>query len=92
MPHYKEREKLLADRAVVEPELSRVRANMQAKIDQIQKFSDGETKRANDFQSGRARSLISGNSLKRQLQLRSEGTEEVEGLEYQLDGDAALER
>lgn len=68
----KERERWLADKAVVESELSKFRAETKAKIDQSQTSLDGETKRTNEIDRKRVRLLAFGKSLKRQLQLRLE--------------------
>lgn len=60
--------------------------DMQAEDDQIKTSLDGEVQPANDVDSELIRSLISVESLKRQLQLRSEDIQEVEDLKYRLDG------
>lgn len=71
MKHTKNREMLLADKAVVETEHRKVWAEIQAKIDPIQMYLDSKVALVNAFDRELAMLLISGKNLNHQLQLRS---------------------
>lgn len=58
-------------------------------IDRIQTTLDGEPKRANGLDRKQVGLLASEESLSRQLQLRSEDSQEIGKLRYQLDGAIA---
>lgn len=87
--YFKKRRKLLAGKAFVEAQFRKFRAETHTIIDRIETSSDGKTKRENDIDSERVTLLVFGNCLKRQLQLRSEDSQEVETVLYRLD-DAAV--
>lgn len=53
---------------------------------------DDETKSTNDIGSEHTKLLISGKSLKRELQHRSEDRQKVNDMKYRLDGAVAAER
>lgn len=74
----KDREKLLFDKSVVETKFRKFRADMQANIDRIQRFLDGEAKRPNDLDSEKGKLALSGTRLKHQLQLRSNDSQKIE--------------
>lgn len=74
----KVREKLFADNAAINIAFSKLRGNMQAKSDSIQVCLDDERKRVQDLNRELVKLLVSERSLKRQLQLSSDNTEEVE--------------
>lgn len=65
---------------------------MQANIDSIQASLDDEIKRSNAIDSERVKLLVSEKILKRQLQLRTNDSEDDEDFKYRLDRAVAKER
>lgn len=87
--HTKDLENYLADKAAVKTKFCKVRTDMQAKNDWIQSSLNGKVARANAYDSKCVSLFVSEKELKRQLQLMSQYSQEVEDLKYRLDGAVA---
>lgn len=78
--------------AAFEAKFNKFWAETKTKSDLTKIPSDGEMKLASEIDRDCVRLPVSGKSLKRQLELRSENSQEVEGLEYGLDSAVAKGR
>lgn len=91
LAHYKDCDKLLADKAVLKTEFFNFRADMQAKINRSHISADGEVVRTNAIIGERIRLPVSEKTPRHRLQMRSGGSQDVEDLKYLLNGAVAKE-
>lgn len=84
-------EKLLTDNVVTKTKLCKCRSDMQAMIDRIKPFSDGNLKLANALDSEGVRLPTFENSLKRHKQQKFDKSKEAEDLTYGLNRVIAKE-
>lgn len=85
-------ETLLADTTAVVNELGKFSEDIQAKIDSMQVSLDDVVKRINALYSERVKLFVYENSLKRQIQERSDRSHELEDLKCRLDRAIANRR
>lgn len=88
----KDCDKMLADKAAADAEFRKFGEDMHAKVDRSQASLDGKTALVRALGGERASLPILKQSLKRELQLRSEDIEETEDLKYRLDDAVGRER
>lgn len=88
----KDREKLLADNAAFDNEVCKFQKDISAKFDSLSSSLENKANRAKALDSECVEFDFSEEYFERQRQLRSDDREELEELEYRLDGSFAKER